>query len=91
MWCVHFKDVNGAALQEARRQLLDFHAAVRYGVFAPLGKGIMNLSGLIDLLQRRGFNGWVVVEADVLPGGAGADSPLANAILGREFLRGFGI
>jgi len=32
----------------------------------------------------------VVVEADVLSGGAGADAPLANAIAGREYLRQFG-
>jgi len=33
----------------------------------------------------------VVVEADVLPGGVGADAPLPNAIAGREYLRLLGI
>jgi hypothetical protein len=32
-----------------------------------------------------------VVEADVLPGGAGADAPMANAVSGREYLRAMGI
>jgi len=32
-----------------------------------------------------------VVEADVLPGGVGADAPFANAVSGREYLRKLGV
>jgi sugar phosphate isomerase/epimerase len=70
---------------------MNFHAAIRHGIFAPLGKGGIDFSRVISLLKDGGFEGWAVVEADVLPGGAGADAPLANAIAGREFLRSFGI
>lgn len=89
--CIHLKDVDGARLEEARRQRLDFYEAVRQGVFAPLGKGSVDFSRILALLQKSNFDGWVVVEADVLPGGLGADAPLPNAIDGREFLRKFGI
>jgi inosose dehydratase len=91
VWCVHLKDIYDAKVAEARRDRMNFHAAVRHGIFAPLGKGAIDFSCVISLLKDGGFAGWVVVEADVLPGGAGADAPLANAIAGREYLRSFGI
>ncbi len=70
---------------------MNFHAAVRHGIFAPLGKGDIDFSRVLSLLKDGRYDGWVVVEADVLAGGAGADSPLANAIGGREYLRQLGI
>src|ERR1700686_2092438 len=91
VWCVHLKDIYDAKAVEARREKMNFHAAIRHGIFAPLGKGGTDFSRVISLLKDGGFEGWAVVEADVLPGGAGADAPLANAIAGREFLGSFGI
>jgi inosose dehydratase len=91
VWCVHLKDMYGKKASEARQQKMNFHQAVRHGVFAPLGKGSIDFPRVISLLQRGNFDGWVVVEADVLPGGVGADAPLANAIAGREYLRQLGI
>jgi inosose dehydratase len=91
VWCVHLKDLYDVKAAEARRAKMNFHAAVRHGIFAPLGKGGIDFSRVISLLRDGGFAGWAVVEADVLPGGAGADAPLANAVAGREFLRSFGI
>jgi inosose dehydratase len=91
VWCVHLKDVYEAKSTEARQQKMNFHAAVRHGIFAPLGKGSIDFSRVISLLQRGNFDGWVVVEADVLPGGVGADAPLANARAGREYLHRLGI
>jgi len=91
VWCVHLKDVYDAKAKEARHAKMNFHAAVRHGVFAPLGKGSIDFSRVVSLLEKGRFDGWVVVEADVLPGGVGADAPLPNAIAGREYLRRLGI
>jgi inosose dehydratase len=91
VWCVHLKDVYDAKASEARLAKMNFHAAVRHGIFAPLGKGSIDFPRVVSLLQKRQFGGWLVVEADVLPGGAGADAPLPNAIAGREYLRRLGI
>lgn len=38
VWCVHLKDVNEAKAAEARAAKMNFHQAVRHGIFAPLGK-----------------------------------------------------
>jgi inosose dehydratase len=91
VWCVHLKDMYDHKAAEARQQRMNFHAAVRHGIFAPLGKGSIDFSRVISLLQRGHFDGWVVVEADVLPGGVGADAPLTNARAGREYLHRLGI
>jgi inosose dehydratase len=91
VWCVHLKDMYDKKASEARQQKMNFHQAVRHGVFAPLGKGSIDFPRVISLLQRGNFDGWVVVEADVLPGGVGADAPLANALAGREYLRRLGV
>ena len=91
VWCVHLKDMYDTKAAEARQRRMNFHEAVRHGVFAPLGKGSIDFGSVISLLQRGHFDGWVVVEADVLPGGVGADAPLANAKAGRDYLHRLGI
>jgi inosose dehydratase len=91
VWCVHLKDVYESKMSEAREKKLDFHDAVRHGIFAPLAKGDIDFTRVLSLLKKGNFDGWMVVEADVLPGGVGADAPLANAIAAREFLRGQGL
>jgi inosose dehydratase len=89
--CLHCKDVNPDRLREAREQKMNFHDAVRHGVFAPVGQGIVNFARIVELLNARGFQGWAVVEQDVLAGGRGAADPLANATAGRSFLGRLGI
>ena len=91
VWYVHLKDVYEKKAAEARSKKLNFRHAVRHGIFAPPGKGNIDLPKIVALLQRGQFDGWVVVEADVLPGGIGADAPLTNAVAGREYLQRFGI
>ncbi len=88
---VHLKDVSERHLREAREQKLNFHDAVMHGVFAPLGQGVVDFGRVLELLQAKGYQGWVVVEQDVLSGGAGADTPLANAAAARKYLEGLGL
>jgi len=89
--CLHFKDIDGVRLQEVRREQLDFHSAIRRQVFAPLGKGVVDFSRLLGLVRNTNFEGWVVVEQDVLEGGSNGATPLANAVAGRSFLRQLGV
>jgi len=84
--CVHLKDISASRLSSVRSLGLDFHAAVRYGVFASLGEGDIDFAKVVDALRSLQFQGWAVVEQDVLAGGRGADTPLANATAARHFL-----
>ncbi|HZR32631.1 MAG TPA: TIM barrel protein [Terriglobales bacterium] len=89
--CLHLKDIDKKRLEEARDKRLDFYAAVRRGVFAPLGKGVVDFPGILQAIGKNGFDGWVVVEQDVLAGGRNATAPLDNAVAGRTFLKKLGV
>lgn len=89
--CVHLKDVHPEKLAEARARKLAYHDAVRHGVYAPLSEGAIDFPAALAILRGSGFAGWAVVEADVLPGGVGMESALANATAARRYLRGQGL
>jgi len=84
MSCLHLKDIDGAKLKEARERKLNFHDGVRHGVFAPLGQGVIDFATILKLLQAAKFDGWVVVEQDVLEG------PMQSAVNNRRFMREVG-
>jgi inosose dehydratase len=88
---VHLKDVDPAVRARIASEGLDFYAAVRAGVFTPLGGGCADIAGVVADLLSGGYSGWVVAEQDVLMPLAGGRTPLENARASREFLREIGI
>jgi inosose dehydratase len=88
IWHVHFKDCEPNVAARARAEEWDYQTALRHGVFCELGKGSVDFATLLRTLERTGYDGWIVVEQDVLPGmGAPADSARRN----RRYLREIGI
>jgi inosose dehydratase len=84
---VHLKDVDPLVRDHVVEQGLDFYAAVRAGIFTPLGRGCADIAGVVTDLLALNYRGWVVAEQDVLlPVSQGA-TPLENARLSRAFLR----
>jgi inosose dehydratase len=88
LWHVHLKDCDPAVRQQARESGWDYHEAIRRGVFCELGKGCVDLPAVLDVLDRCGYAGWMVVEQDVLPG---MGTPAASARRSREYLRALGV
>lgn len=88
IWHVHFKDCNPAIAAAARRERLDYFEAVRAGVFCELGCGSVDFPRLVEAMRRKNFNGWIVVEQDVLPA---LGTPEASARRNRRYLRGLGL
>jgi inosose dehydratase len=88
IWHVHFKDCDPAVAARARDRGWDYQTALRQGLFCELGQGAVDFRALVDGLRRRGYEGWIVVEQDVLPS---MGSPLESAVRNREFLRRLGI
>jgi inosose dehydratase len=86
IWHVHLKDVRGNVLDCARKDKTGFLDAVGRGVFCPLGKGTVDIAGVIGALQARGYNGWVVFEQDVDPTKPGI-VPMESAAASRRYLR----
>jgi inosose dehydratase len=88
IWHVHFKDADPAVMAESRR--LGWHGleSTGHGVFCELGKGAVDFPGVLAALRAIGYDGWIVVEQDILPG---MGDPKESARRNREYLRGIGL
>lgn len=87
-WHVHFKDCEPQIAQRARQERLDYRDAIRRGVFCELGCGSVDFPALLRDLQEVDYDGWIVVEQDVLPA---LGLPAASATRNRQYLRGIGV
>jgi inosose dehydratase len=87
VWHFHFKDYHPAVGRQATEEGLDYFQSVRNGVFCELGKGEVNFPALMQQLQELGYEGWGVVEQDVLPG---MGAPKESARRNREYIRNLG-
>jgi inosose dehydratase len=85
---VHFKDCDPAVAARARAEGWDYFTAVRQGVFCELGRGAIDFAAVKRWLERHGYDGWIVVEQDVLPG---MGAPKESASRNRQFLRALGL
>lgn len=88
VWLVHFKDCDPAIAQEARHHGWGYNDAVGQGLFCELGQGAVDFPAIMDLLRALDYDGWIVIEQDVLPAmGTPKDAALRN----RDYLRSIGI
>lgn len=88
IWYMHFKDCHPEIANRARNEGWDYFEAIRRGVFCELGQGCVDFPVVLNRLKQQGYDGWVVVEQDVLPG---MGSPKESARRNREYLRANGI
>ena len=88
VWHVHFKDCEPAIAAEARRDRRDYFTAVRDGVFCELGRGSVDFASLVESMRRAGYDGWVVVEQDVLPA---LGTPEQSGRRNRQYLKTLGL
>jgi inosose dehydratase len=79
---IHLKDVDASVLERLRRERLGFVDGVRERVFTELGRGCLDVPGLLAALHEIGYAGWLMVEQDStwLP-------PAESARVSREYLR----
>ena len=88
IWHVHFKDCQPQIAQEARTSGWDYFTALGHGVFCELGHGLIPFRAVVEWLRTRNYNGWIVVEQDILPG---MGSPKASAQRNRGYLKSIGL
>jgi inosose dehydratase len=88
VWHFHFKDYQPEIGSQAARDGWDYFKSVSAGVFCELGKGDVDFPALLAELDRLGYDGWGVVEQDVLPG---MGKPKESAQRNREYLAGIGL
>lgn len=88
IWHVHFKDHEPNVAQQSRIHEWDGLTSVGHGVFCELGKGSVDFPAVLNALKAINYNGWIVVEQDVLPG---MGTPKESAGRNREYLRTIGL
>lgn len=85
---VHLKDVDGVLAARVRGGELGYHEAVRQGLYRPLGEGDVDVTSVVEILREQGYDGWYVLEQDlVIEGDGDGDRPLENALRSVRFLR----
>lgn len=82
---VHLKDVDATLAAEVRTGRRSYTDAVRAGLFRPLGVGDVPVAELLDVLHRTGYDGWYVLEQDVMldaepEPGAGPKNAVAQSL-----------
>lgn len=84
IWHVHFKDCHPDIANRSREAGWDYFESVGKGVFCELGKGEVDFPAFIAELRKRNYDGWIVVEQDVLPG---MGSPYESAERNLQYLK----
>jgi len=88
IWHVHFKDHEPNMAAETRKQGWSGVQAVEHGVFCELGKGDVDFAAVLKKLNELKYNGWIVIEQDVIPG---MGTPKESADRNRKYLKSLGI
>ena len=88
IWHVHFKDCHPQIAERSRVEKWNYFTSVRNGIFCELGRGDIDFTQIKIELERIGYEGWIVVEQDILPG---MGTPKVSARRNREYLAGIGL
>ena len=88
IWYVHFKDCSPAMHRQSRALGWNYFESLQHGIFCELGQGDVDFAAMVAELKKVNYQGWIVVEQDVLPG---MGTPKEYARRNREFLRACGL
>ncbi|HEY1648848.1 MAG TPA: TIM barrel protein [Terracidiphilus sp.] len=84
IWYIHLKDIEPNIARCSRKEEWDYFTAMRKGLYPELGKGCVDFPALLRWLARRDYQGYALVEQDVLPG---MGTPKESAQRSRDYLR----
>jgi inosose dehydratase len=80
----HLKDVTESVARQVRAGELAYTEAVRRGLYQPLGKGDVDVAGVVGALDAVGYDGWYVLEQDTIleepPAGEGPAAQVAQSL-----------
>ncbi len=85
---LHIKECDSHVLETVRANEWDYFKGVEVDVFPELGRGSVDFPALLEVLKVIDFDGWAVVEQDILPD-SGID-PLASARRNLDYLKQVG-
>jgi inosose dehydratase len=84
VWYVHLKDCQPDVARRSRTKYWDYFESLRNGVFCELGQGCVDFPAVLQCLAKRKYDGYLLVEQDVLPG---MGLPKESARRNRDYLR----
>ncbi|MDP9146669.1 MAG: TIM barrel protein [Acidobacteriota bacterium] len=84
VWYVHLKDCQPEIARQSRANQWDYFESLRHGIFCELGRGCVDFPGVLRWLAGRKYDGYMLVEQDILPG---MGLPKESARRNREYLR----
>lgn len=84
VWYVHLKDCQPEIARQSRANQWDYFESLRHGIFCELGRGCVDFPGALRWLAGRKYDGYMLVEQDILPG---MGLPKESARRNREYLR----
>ncbi|MBO7376295.1 MAG: myo-inosose-2 dehydratase [Clostridia bacterium] len=80
---VHLKDIRPDVVRKVKEEHLSFLDGVRLGAFTVPGDGVLDFGSVFDILEKSGYEGYVLVEAEQDPAKA---NPLEYAIKARKYI-----
>lgn len=85
----HLKDVHAEVADRVRSGELGYADAVRDGLYAPLGRGDVDIAAIVGALEGAGYAGWYVMEQDAVLAAEPAEGagPVADVRASLDFLR----
>ncbi len=86
---LHLKDCDPGIRELAIAERMDYFAAVAAGVFCELGQGSVDFPTLIGDMGALGYDGWAIVEQDILSDDL--EAPRQSARRNREYLKTLGL
>jgi inosose dehydratase len=85
---VHLKDVDRDLASRVASGSLAYEEAVRGGLFRPLGGGDVDVGSVLGALEHAGYDGWYVLEQDVMLDGEPGDGPANEVGKSLAYLKG---
>lgn len=88
IWLIHFKGYSEEIASRSRAEKWDAVKSYENGVFSELATADIAFEPLAQFIANKNYDGWMVVEQDVLPG---MGQPRESARRNREYLRSIGL
>jgi inosose dehydratase len=77
---VHLKDVTASVAQQVASGEISYTEGVAGGLYRPLGRGDVDLAGVVAALEGVGYRGWYVLEQDTILDGPPTGEGPAGAV-----------
>lgn len=83
---VHLKDIRPEKMKQAYEEGFRFRRAVLEGCFTIPGDGCVDYPRIFEILDKAGYEGWMIVEAEQDPAKA---NPFEYALMARNYIGKF--